>query len=66
VDCCFIEDGQWVLLDYKTDRSDDPEALREHYRKQLKVYGLALQRITGIPVKERLLCLLGADQVLEV
>ena len=66
VDCCFLEDGKWVLLDYKTDRADDPDALREHYRKQLNVYALALERITGVPVAERYLCLLSKGLALEV
>ncbi|MBR1822130.1 MAG: PD-(D/E)XK nuclease family protein, partial [Clostridia bacterium] len=66
IDCCFIEDGQWVLLDYKTDRTDDMDALRAHYEKQLKVYALALERITGMRVKQRLLCLLGSGGTLEV
>ena len=60
IDCCFIEDGQWVLLDYKTDRTDDMDALRAHYDKQLHVYALALERITGRRVKEKLLCLLAS------
>ncbi len=66
IDCCFIEDGQWVLLDYKTDRTDDMDALRRHYEKQLKVYALALERVTGIPVKQRALCLLSGGGMLEV
>ena len=65
VDCCFIEDGQWVLMDYKTDRGD-AQTLRERYRPQLSVYALALERITGIPVREKLLCLLGQAQTVEV
>lgn len=66
VDCCFIEQDAWILLDYKTDRGDDMEALRAHYRKQLHLYALALERITGIPVRQRLLCLISANAVLEV
>ena len=66
IDCCFVEDGQWVLLDYKTDRTDDMDALRAHYQKQLSVYALALEKITGMPVKQRLLCLLGSGGTLEV
>jgi len=66
IDCCFIEDGQWVLLDYKTDRSEDMDALREHYRAQLGLYALALQRITGRPVKQRTLCLIAQDRTLQV
>ena len=64
VDCCFMEDGEWILLDYKTDRSDDVEALRRHYRKQIDVYALALERITGIRVREKYLCLLAAETVI--
>ncbi len=66
IDCCFIEDGQWVLLDYKTDRTDDMDALRAHYEKQLGVYALALERVTGLPVKQRALCLLSGGGTLEV
>ena len=66
IDCCFVEDGAWVLLDYKTDRTDDMDALRAHYEKQLNVYALALERITAMPVKQRLLCLLESGGTLEV
>ena len=66
IDCCFLEGGKWVLLDYKTDRADDPDALREYYRKQLNVYALALERITGVPVAEKYLYLLSKGLALEV
>ena len=36
VDCAFLEDDGWVLVDYKTDRAEDTEAFREMYRPQLK------------------------------
>ncbi|MEA5064794.1 MAG: UvrD-helicase domain-containing protein, partial [Eubacteriales bacterium] len=66
VDCCFLEDGAWVLLDYKTDRLDDEDAMSKRYGAQLTLYRRALERITGIPVKEVLLCLLGAGRELPV
>jgi len=66
IDCCFVEDDQWVLLDYKTDRTDDMDALRAHYEKQLAVYALALERITGMKVKQRTLCLLESGGTLEL
>ena len=66
IDCCFEEDGAWVLLDYKTDRSDDAAALTLRYRSQLRLYALALERITGMPVKEIRLCLLLAGENLNV
>ena len=55
-----------MLLDYKTDRTDDMDALRAHYEKQLTVYALALERITGMKVRERLLCLLQSGGTLAV
>ena len=59
IDCCFMEDGQWVILDYKTNRTDDIEGVKRHYSRQLELYAYALQKITGIPVKERILCLIS-------
>ena len=52
VDCAFLEDGGWVLVDYKTDRVEDEEAFRDTYRPQLKWYAEALRELTGKPVKE--------------
>ena len=66
IDCCFMENGGWVLLDYKTDRSDDAAALTRRYRNQLRLYALALERITQIPVREIRLCLLRSGEALEV
>lgn len=66
IDCCFEENGEWVLLDYKTDRAQDTEALIEQYRPQLRLYRLALERITGRPVRETWLCLLSANQALKI
>lgn len=66
IDCCFEESGEWVLLDYKTDRADDPEILRAKYQKQVNAYALALERITGKRVKEKYLCLLGANCAISV
>lgn len=66
IDCCFMEGGGWVLLDYKTDSSDDAAALTRRYRNQLRLYALALERITQIPVREIRLCLLRSGEALEV
>ena len=66
IDCCFMESGGWVLLDYKTDRADDAAALTQRYRSQLRLYALALERITCIPVSEIRLCLLRSGETLEI
>ena len=51
LDLCFQEDGQWVLVDYKTDRCP-AEELPGLYGDQLRWYARALREITGLPVKE--------------
>ena len=52
VDCYFIENGQVVLLDYKSDRVYEEEELKERYRIQLDLYCLALERTLGLSVRE--------------
>ena len=60
IDCCFMEDGQWVLIDYKTDSPRDVQAVLGKHRPQLDVYADALLRITRTPVRERVLYLVRA------
>ncbi|MBQ2987411.1 MAG: helicase-exonuclease AddAB subunit AddA [Tyzzerella sp.] len=52
VDVYFEEDGQLIVLDYKTDRVYHANELVEHYHTQLEYYAKALQKLTGKPVKE--------------
>ena len=55
VDAFFEEDGEIVLLDYKTDKVTSAEELAGRYRGQLKLYQEAVERALGKKVKERLL-----------
>ena len=55
IDAYWEEDGEWVLLDYKTDRVRDAETLKRRYLKQLELYADALEQLTGKKVKERLI-----------
>ena len=55
VDCAFEEDGELVIVDYKSDRSSQPEELWRRYHKQLELYAMAMEQCTGKPVKECLL-----------
>ncbi|NJP37316.1 helicase-exonuclease AddAB subunit AddA [Alkalicoccus luteus] len=49
IDCVYQnENGEWVILDYKTDRAHDAESLRERYRFQLKMYQQALEEAWGL------------------
>lgn len=62
IDCAFMEDDQWVLVDYKTDRIQDEEAFVQRYELQLDWYAKALEKITGLPVKEKYLYSIGKNQ----
>lgn len=69
IDCCFTEDGAWVLIDHKTTHVDANHTARtvaERYRKQIELYSAALERLTGLPVKERYIYLLSADEAVRM
>lgn len=55
IDVCFIEDGKYVIMDYKTDKVNTMNELKEKYAKQLESYKLALERITDKPVSEMII-----------
>lgn len=55
IDVFFEEDGELVLLDYKTDRIDSMAELMNRYQTQLDYYGEAISRLMGLPVKESIL-----------
>ncbi len=56
VDLVFEEDGELVVVDYKSDAITADEALdrANHHAPQLRLYGRGLTQATGLPVKERL------------
>ncbi len=64
LDCCFLEDGRWVVVDYKTDRSLDGKR-RGEYGRQLSLYADALGKISGIAVKEKVLYLVYTGECID-
>ena len=54
-DCVFEEDGQLVIVDYKTDRVASGDELVARYHRQLQLYALALRQTLDRPVRECLL-----------
>ncbi|MDD6051592.1 MAG: helicase-exonuclease AddAB subunit AddA [Clostridiales bacterium] len=66
IDCAFQEDGAWVLVDYKTDRIQDEDEFVQRYRLQLSWYERALERITGLPVKEKYLYAIGRSRAYKI
>jgi ATP-dependent helicase/nuclease subunit A len=58
VDLVFEEDGQLVVVDYKSDAIADAAQARDradHYKTQLQNYGRCLTQALGRPVRERLI-----------
>lgn len=55
VDLCFEEEDGIVVVDFKTDRTDNPETLKETYAEQLNIYAKACTKIFGKEVKQKIL-----------
>ena len=55
VDVCFIENGEIVILDFKTDRVNDLSELKDAYSGQLSIYAEACSKIFKMPVKEKII-----------
>lgn len=68
IDLYFIEDGQGVLVDYKTDRLQpfNRQERIESYRIQLEQYRKAIEEIKGLKVKEAYLYFLSSGEVVEI
>lgn len=68
IDLAFKEEEKWVLVDYKTDRINDKNAdsLKKIYKKQTDIYSQALEQVTKIPVKERILYFLRENLAVSV
>lgn len=62
VDCCLEEDGELVIIDYKTDSLKTEEETEERakmYAGQVRAYADALSGIFGKPVRECVLYFLS-------
>jgi ATP-dependent exoDNAse (exonuclease V) beta subunit len=53
LDLAFVEDGSWVIVDFKTDA--DISSHQVQYQRQLQWYASALSRLTGLPARAYLL-----------
>ena len=68
MDAYFEEEGELVLVDYKTDKvwNNKIETLAEKYQVQLRYYREALERVTGKKVKETYIYSLQMGKAVEV
>lgn len=55
IDCAFLEDEKYIIVDYKTDKVSDMQTLRNRYMGQLELYRRALQECTKVEVSECIL-----------
>ena len=64
VDCFFEEDGELVVVDFKTDHVScaQLDERAEHYRPQLEAYSMALTCVMGKKVKEKVLYFFSAGE----
>lgn len=69
IDCFFLdEQGQVVLIDFKTDRvrPGDRPLLQQRYGMQLEAYARAIGEIYGLQVVRRCLYLFHLDEAVEL
>lgn len=64
IDCYFEEDDGLVLVDYKTDSFKSTDEIHKKYDLQLKLYCVALEKITGKRVKDKFFYLFFDNSVL--
>ena len=65
-DCAFIEGGELVIVDYKTDRVTSAEELKELYSGQLGIYRRCLEQVIGLPVKQTLIYSFRLGETIEL
>ncbi len=62
-DCVFEENGELVLVDYKTDKADSEEELLDKYKNQIAFYKKAVAKTLNKPVKEAVLYSFSLNKV---
>lgn len=64
IDAYFIEDEEIVIIDYKSDRSIDPDYYRLNYSHQLGLYSRALSEAYNMRVKNCIIYSLNAGTII--
>ena len=58
--------GNWILLDYKTDRDNSDEHFIKEYREQIYLYVQAIETLLKIKISEKYLYLLSAGREIKI
>lgn len=65
-DCVYRKDDLLYIVDYKTDRVNSAEQLKEMYSTQLELYARAFEEILKTPVGGKLLYSFSLNKAIEV
>jgi ATP-dependent helicase/nuclease subunit A len=66
IDCFFEYNGEFILLDYKTDYVIDEEEFKGKYKKQLDYYSNAIFKLTGREVRYKYLYSFSLEREIEI
>lgn len=67
IDLYFVnEKGNIVLIDFKTDKINEEELFVTRYKKQLEIYKVALEKITGKTVEKSYIYSFNLDKKIEI
>lgn len=58
--------GNFTLVDYKTDKSDNEEQIKANYKNQILIYKDAIEQITGKKCDECYICLLNNNKIIKI
>lgn len=66
VDLCFEEKGEIIVVDFKTDRTDNPADLAAAYGEQLSIYAAACEKIFEKKVRQKIIYSFALSEEIEI
>ncbi|MBR2674125.1 MAG: UvrD-helicase domain-containing protein [Mogibacterium sp.] len=73
IDCCFEEEGQMVLIDYKSSfvklglqHEEELARIRDEYKVQIELYSEAVRKGIGLDVSEAYLYLFATGEAIRI
>ena len=66
IDLCFEEDGEIIVVDFKTDRTDNPADLASAYGEQLSIYAAACEKIFEKKVGQKIIYSFALSEEIEI
>lgn len=66
LDCCYEKNGQFMIVDYKTDRLNSAAEFIERYSLQLELYRYGMHELTGKKADKLYLYSFHLNRVIEI